>query len=78
MLQRMLQQPAIGEAVADVLRQRLELGPDRHDARRHIASRIVECAESGDRTLRGLTEAGRAAANELTLLQSPEVLQSAE
>lgn len=56
----------------------LELGREQHDARRHIASRIVECAESGDRTLRGLTEAGRAAANELTLLQSPEVLQSAE
>jgi hypothetical protein len=56
----------------------LALESEQHDARRHIASRIVECAESGDRTLGGLTEVGRAAANELTLLQSPEVLQSAE
>ena len=43
------------------------LGPEsnQHDARRHIASKIVECAASGDRTLGGLTDAGRAAASEL-------------
>ena len=36
-----------------------------HWARRHIASKIVECAEGGDKTLKGMTEAGRAAAREL-------------
>jgi hypothetical protein len=36
-----------------------------HEARRHIASEILRCAESGNRTLGGLTEAGRAAASEL-------------
>jgi hypothetical protein len=50
----------------------LALGSERHEARRHIAGRIVECAESGDRTLGGLTEAGRAAASELTALQCAE------
>lgn len=43
----------------------LAAGSDRHDARRHIATKIVQSAESGDRTLGGLTEAGRAAATEL-------------
>jgi hypothetical protein len=37
-------------------------GGDRHDARRHIATHILQCAENGDKTLGGLTEAGRAAA----------------
>jgi hypothetical protein len=50
----------------------LALASEQHEARRHIASRIVERAESGDRTLGGLTEAGRAAASELTSLQSAE------
>ena len=50
----------------------LALGSEQHEARRHLASRILERAESGDRTLRGLTEAGRAAARELTALQSAE------
>lgn len=36
-----------------------------HPARRHIASRIVKCAERGDVTLGGLTKAGRLAATEL-------------
>ena len=45
--------------------QLLAVGSDRHDVRRHIATEILQCAESGDRTLRGLTEAGRAAAAEL-------------
>lgn len=46
--------------------QALPQGSDNHEARRHIASRIIECAEGGDRTLDGLTEAGRRAALELT------------
>jgi hypothetical protein len=43
----------------------LAVGSDQHDARRHIATKILECAESGDKTLGGLTEAGRVAATEL-------------
>lgn len=43
----------------------LPAGNEQHDARRHIASKIVECAQRGDRTLGGLTEAGRVAASEL-------------
>lgn len=43
----------------------LAVGSDRHDARRHIATKILRCAESGDKTLGGLTAAGRAAATEL-------------
>lgn len=43
----------------------LVTGGELHHARRHIASKILECAESGDRTLGGLTEAGQAAASEL-------------
>jgi hypothetical protein len=38
---------------------------EEHSARRHIASKILECAESGDKTLGGLTAAGRAAASQL-------------
>jgi hypothetical protein len=43
----------------------LATGSELHDARRHIAIKILECAEGGDRTLGGLTQAGRAAATEL-------------
>jgi len=43
----------------------LAAGGEQHDARRHIASKILECAASGERSLGGLTEAGRAAASEL-------------
>jgi hypothetical protein len=43
----------------------LSIGAEEHIARRHIASKILECAESGDRTLGGLTDAGRVAASEL-------------
>lgn len=46
--------------------QHLPKGADDHKARRHIARRIIKCAEAGDRTLGGLTEAARAAASELT------------
>jgi hypothetical protein len=40
-------------------------GSEQHDARRHIAGKILECAASGDRTLGGLTDAARAAVSEL-------------
>lgn len=43
----------------------LAAGSDQHDTRRHIATKILQCVESGDKTLGGLTEAGRAAAAEL-------------
>lgn len=43
----------------------LAIGAEEHAVRRHIASKILECAEGGDRTLGGLTEAGRIAASEL-------------
>ena len=39
----------------------LPAGSERHEARRHIASRILQCANGGDLTLGGLTEAARAA-----------------
>ncbi|MDX6560117.1 MAG: hypothetical protein QOF72_3166 [Blastocatellia bacterium] len=43
----------------------LGVGSEGHQARRHIAGKIVECAEGGDNTLGGLTQAGRVAAIEL-------------
>lgn len=44
----------------------LTIGGEEHSARKHIASRILACAEAGDTTLGGLTKAGRAAANEIS------------
>ena len=43
-------------------------GPRReeHEARRYIASKILECAQGGEKTLTGLTEAGLVAASELS------------
>jgi len=43
----------------------LSTGAEEHGARWHIASKILECAEGGDKTLGGLTRAGRTAATEL-------------
>ncbi|MEA2883570.1 MAG: hypothetical protein QOH32_2826 [Bradyrhizobium sp.] len=43
----------------------LSAGAEKHRARRHIASRIVRCAERGNRTLSALTAAAVAAAREL-------------
>jgi hypothetical protein len=57
--------PAIMEAALERACKGLATGSEQHDARRHIASKILECAESGDKTLSGLTDAGRAAASEL-------------
>jgi hypothetical protein len=50
----------------------LPTGAERHEYRRQIASRILACAEAGDTTLGGLTEAGRFAANELFALHGTE------
>jgi hypothetical protein len=43
----------------------LPVGAEEHAVRRHIASEILKCAESGHKTLGALTEAGRVAASEL-------------
>jgi hypothetical protein len=43
----------------------LPIGAEQHDHRRCIASRLLNCAEGGDTTLSGLTEAGALAASEL-------------
>ncbi|MGZ5877482.1 MAG: hypothetical protein ACXWKP_36070 [Bradyrhizobium sp.] len=43
----------------------LSIHAEEHAVRRHIASRILSCAESGHKTLTALTDAGRVAATEL-------------
>jgi len=43
----------------------LPVGNDAHEARRHVASKILECAATGNGTVRALTAAGRTAAIEL-------------
>ena len=43
----------------------LPTGSDKHNARRIIASKIIECANRGDATLSRLTEVGYAAAVQL-------------
>lgn len=43
----------------------LSIGAEEHAVRRHIASKILACAESGHTTLTALTDAGRVAASEL-------------
>ena len=40
-------------------------GAEAHEARRYVASKILECAERGNGSVRALTAAGRAAAIEL-------------
>jgi hypothetical protein len=44
----------------------LPIGSEKHNARRIIASKIIECASRGDATLSRLTEAGYDAAMQLT------------
>jgi hypothetical protein len=43
----------------------LSIGAEEHGVRRHIASRILECAARGNKTLGALTAAGHVAATEL-------------
>jgi hypothetical protein len=43
----------------------LPVGNEKHEARRYVASKILECAERGNGTVLALTAAGRAAAIEL-------------
>jgi hypothetical protein len=44
----------------------LPAGSEKHNARRIIASKIIECANRGEASLSRLTEAGYAAAMQLT------------
>ena len=53
------------ETALDRACESLGVAKERHDARSHIASRILQCALGGDRTLGGLTEAGRLAAQQV-------------
>ena len=53
------------EVALDRACKTLPAGAEEHWARSHIASKILECAAGGDKTLGGLTEAGVAAATEL-------------
>src|ERR1700722_15537388 len=46
-------------------------GSQQHDARRHIAGKILECAASGAPPRGGLTDAGRPAASELRATPGP-------
>jgi len=46
--------------------RRLSSGSDKHQTRRLIANKIIECANRGDTTLGRLTESGYAAVKQLT------------
>ena len=54
----------------------LPSGSDKHRSRRHIASRIIQCAENGNRTLGGLTAAAMAAARELRVKRTLKAASS--
>jgi hypothetical protein len=43
----------------------LSISADDHSVRRHIASNILQCVQSGNKTLGALTNAGRIATTEL-------------
>jgi hypothetical protein len=51
-------------------------GSEKHRARRHIARRIIQCAENGNRTLGSLTAAAVAAAKELRARQQRKTARS--
>jgi hypothetical protein len=44
----------------------LAAGSEQHPSRRHIASKILECAKRGEKTLGRLTTAGLVAASEIS------------
>ena len=50
------------EVALDRACESLGVTREQHDARRHIASKILECALRGERTLDALTDAGQVAA----------------
>jgi hypothetical protein len=45
----------------------LSAGSEQHPPRRHIASKILECAKDGEKNLGGFTTAGLVAASELSV-----------
>jgi hypothetical protein len=56
------------ERASKLLKQKAE----QHEFRRYVASKILEHAEHGDKTLAGLTEAGSAATRELRVRAEPD------
>jgi hypothetical protein len=62
---------AIMEHALDEACKLMPAGGERHDDRRYIADRILECAERGDTSLHALSEAGRGAAGELCASSPP-------
>jgi hypothetical protein len=60
------------EIALDRACESLGFAKERHDARSHIATKILECALQGDRTLGGLTEAGRVAAMQMLTVDDGE------
>jgi hypothetical protein len=56
------------EVALDRACEGLGVAREQHDARRYIASKILECALRGERTRDALTEAGRLAAMQVLAL----------
>lgn len=65
------------EAALDRACEGLGGAREQHDARRYIASRILECALRGERTRDALTEAGRVAAMQVLVLDGASRLPDA-
>ena len=57
------------ETALDRACEGLGVASEQHDARRYIASKILECALRGERTRGALAEAGRVAAMQVLALQ---------
>ena len=53
------------EVALELACKTLATGAEEHRIRRHIAGKILKCADGGNKTLGGLTKAGLAAATEL-------------
>jgi len=62
------------EVALDRACESLGFAREQHDARQHIASKILECALRGERTLGALTEAGRVAAMQVLALNGVSYL----
>ena len=61
------------EMALDRACESLGAAKEQHEARRHIASTILQCALRGNRTLGALTEAGRAAAMQAEAMDSSAI-----
>jgi hypothetical protein len=60
------------EIALDRACESLGFAKEQHEAQSHIATKILECALHGDRSLGGLTEAGRTAALEMLAMDGGE------